>query len=452
MRRAIVMGGSFAGLLAARVLADHAEEVVVVDPDGADGSGQGAPHRRQLHALLSMGHAQLDRRLPGITAELVAGGAQVGRGPQVRYYVDGALKACLPDNTLLGATRPFLEEHVRRRVLALPNVTVVPAQARDLLFDGTRVCGIRLLPVADTARPDALAELTGDLVVDAMGRSSRLGTWLVGHGWDSAPTDRMKVDLGYATAAFTRGDELPGTVVVHASPGPASGYQQHLSEPGALVAVEGNRWSAVLVGYGDYRPGRDPEAFLRRMRRCVGPLREVADRCRLDGDIETFHFGESRKRDFTRLGRFPGGLIAVGDAVASVNPIYGQGLTLATLAASSLSVHLRSGASAHAPAWDYFRRLRVVVNAAWKISAAADLAQPHVTGPYPPGYRLLRWVGDKVVEASVTDRTVNEEFMAVVNMRKHPRVLTSPRLLLRTARVLTSRQSIAVGLRTGRRS
>ncbi|WP_405453757.1 hypothetical protein OG350_35680 [Streptomyces achromogenes] len=437
MRRAIVMGGSFAGLLAARVLADHAEEVVVVDPDGADGAGQGAPHRRQLHALLSMGHAQLDRWLPGITEELVAGGAQVGRGPQVQYYVDGALKACLPDNTLLGATRPFLEEHVRRRVLALPQVTVVTAQVRDLVFDGARVCGVRVLPAEDTARPAALADLSGDLVVDAMGRSSRLGTWLVEHGWDSPPMERMRVDLGYATATFHRGDELPGTVVAHATPGPANGYEQRLSEPGALVAVEGNRWSVVLVGYGDYRPGRDPEEFLRRMRRCVAPLREVADRCRWDGDIETFHFPESRRRDFTRLGRFPGGLIAVGDAVASVNPVYGQGLTLATLGASSLSAHLRSGAAPQAPAWDYFRRLGVVVDAAWKVSAVADLAQPHVTGPYPPGYRLLRWVGDKVVEASVIDRAVNEEFMAVVNMRKHPRALTSPRLLLRTARVLS---------------
>ncbi|MFF4715934.1 hypothetical protein ACFY2V_31760 [Streptomyces eurythermus] len=35
------------------------------------------------------------------------------------------------------------------------------------------------------------------------------------------------------------------------------------------------------------------------------------------------------------------------------------------------------------------------------------------------------------------DRAVNEEFTAVVNMREHPRALTSPRLLLRTARVLT---------------
>ncbi|AYN41607.1 hypothetical protein D9753_25075 [Streptomyces dangxiongensis] len=439
MRRAIVMGGSFAGLLAARVLADHASEVVVLEPDGANGSSHGAPHRHQLHALLSMGHAQLDRWLPGLTEDLLAGGARLGVGAEVSYYVDGVLKPCVPSNTMLGATRLFLEEHVRRRVLAVPNISLVRAQARDLIFDGAKVCGIRFTSACDTMTSDKLAELDGDLVVDAMGRSSRLGSWLLRNGWDSAPMDRMRVDLGYATAEFHRGNELPGTVIAHASPGPASGYRQHLSEPGALVAVEGNRWSVVMVGYNDYRPGRDPEAFLERMRRCVAPIREVADQCKLDGDIRTFYFRESQRRRFTRLKRFPGGLIVAGDAVASVNPAYGQGLTLATLAASSLSAHLRSGASPREPAWDYFRRLGAVVDAAWNVSATADLAQPHVSGPYPPGYRLIRWASDRVVEASIIDPTVNKEFMAVVNMRKHPRALTRPRLLLRSARVLSRR-------------
>ncbi|MFH9677566.1 NAD(P)/FAD-dependent oxidoreductase [Streptomyces sp. NPDC017405] len=436
VRRAIVLGGSFAGLLAARVLADHADEVRILEPDGTDSGGQGAPHRQQLHALLSMGHMQLDRWFRGFSEELVHKGAQLGTGPAVQYYVDGVLKPCLPDNTMLSATRPFLEEHVRQRVLALPNVRLKAARATGLLFTGTRVCGVRFRPGDHETSSE---ELSADLVVDAMGRSSRLSTWLREEGWEEAPQDRMRVDLGYATALFHRGGELPGTVIAHASPGPSTGYQQHLTEPGALAAVEANRWSVVLVGYRDYRPTRDPGEFLRRMRGCVAPLGQVATQCQLDGDIETFHFQESRRRSFTRLTRFPGGLIAVGDAVASVNPVYGQGLTLATLAASSLSAHLRTGASPQAPAWGYFRRMDAFVDAAWRVSTAADLAQPHVTGPYPPGYRLIRWAGDKVLKASVIDPVVNAEFMAVVNMRKHPRTLARPRTLLRTARVLARR-------------
>ncbi|GGW59231.1 FAD-binding monooxygenase [Streptomyces lucensis JCM 4490] len=411
-----------------------------MESDGTDSAGQGAPHRSQLHALLSMGETQLNRWFPGITEDLIRHGAQVGSGPAIQYYVDGVLKACVPDSMMLGATRPFLEDHMRQRVVALPNVQVRAARATGLLFTGSRVCGVRFQPRDSVTLCSGNEELDADLVVDAMGRSSRLGTWLREHGWDEPPLDRMRVDLGYATALFHRGQELPGTVIAHASPGPSTGYEQRLSEPGALTAVEANRWSVVIAGYGEYKPDRDPVEFLRRMRRCVAPLREVAGNCELDGDIQTFHFRESRRRNFTRLNRFPGGLLAVGDAVASVNPAYGQGLTLATLAASSLSAHLRAGASPRVPAWNYFRRLGVVVNAAWQVSTTADLAQPHVTGPYPRGYRMIRWAGDKVLEASVIDTAVNAEFMAVVNMHKHPRALAKPRTLLRAARVLATRR------------
>ncbi|MER5615458.1 hypothetical protein [Streptomyces sp. NPDC002215] len=428
-------------MLAARVLSDHATEVVILEPDAAvsGGTGRGAPHKEQLHALLSMGHTQLERLFPGISKELIEGGARLGTGPAVQYYIDGVLKPCVPESTMLGATRPFIEEHVRRRVLALENVNVLAAQARDLVFSGSRVSGVRLSSMQPGLESLALDELEADLVVDAMGRSSRLGTWLVNHGWQQPPMDRMTVDLGYATAMFRRGAELPETVIAHASPGPASDYQQRLSEPGALAAVEGDRWSVVLVGYNDYRPGHDPREFRRRMRRCVAPLREVAEQCELDGSVQTFTFRESQRRNFTRLRQFPGGLVVVGDAVASVNPIYGQGLTLAALAATSLSAHLQSGASPHQPARGYFERVRAVVDAAWQLSTTADLAQPHVTGPYPRGYRLIRWAGDRVTAASVIDPVVNKAFMDVIHMREHPRALTRTRILARTARVLAQR-------------
>lgn len=441
MRRAVVLGGSIAGLLAARVLSDHADDVVILEADdlGEDATGRGAPHRQQLHALLSMGHTHLERWFPGLTGELIAGGARLGTGPEVQFYVDGALKAPVPDLRMLGATRPFIESRVRRRVTSLPNVRVLRGRAEDLRFGAGRVCGVRY-STAEESSPRAGQQdaLDADLVVDAMGRSSRLGTWLLRSGWDHAPLHRMRVDLGYATAEFRRGDELPSTVVAHASPGPASGYQPTLSEPGAVVAVEDNRWMVVLVGYTDHRPGRDPAEFLARMRRCVAPLHEVADRCTLLGDVRTFAFRESLRRDFTRLRRFPGGLVAVGDSVASVNPIYGQGLTLAALQASCLSTYLRAGSPPHDPAWEYFRRAAVVVDAAWQVSATADLAQPHVQGPYPRGYRLARWAGDKITEASVIDSGVNQAFMDVVHMRRHPKSLTHPRVLARTARVLAA--------------
>ncbi|MEU8761457.1 hypothetical protein [Streptomyces sp. NPDC048659] len=430
MKRAVVLGGSYAGLFAARVLSGYADEVVVLDADtiGEDGLGRLAPQRSQLHALLAMGHARLERWFPGLTEELVAAGARLGEGDEVRFYVDGRLKAPAEGTRMLGVTRPFLESRIRRRVAALPGVRLVAGEAaRGLVFERDRVGGVR------TASGEVLG---AEFVVDAMGRSSRLGEWLEGAGWERAPLGRMRIDLGYATATFRRGDELGRTVIAHSTPGPASDYLPTLTEPGGLAAVEGDRWSVVLAGYADRRPGTDPKEFRSRMRRCVEPLRTVADACELTGGVETFHFAESRRRDYLRLPRFPGGLVVVGDALASVNPVYGQGLTLAALQADSLAAHLRSGAAWHEPARGYFRRATAFVDAAWQLSTTADLAQPHVEGPYPRGYRLLRWAGDRITEASVLDPVVNTTYLNVINMVEPPRALTRPATLLRTARVL----------------
>lgn len=434
--RAVVLGGSFAGLLAARVLHDHADEIVILEPDGTcTPTGPGAPQRSQLHALLSMGHDQLEILFPGITEEMVADGAHLGTGDQVQFYVDGRLKVPAQDARMIGATRPFIEQHVRRRVLALSNVRLIKGRALNVRIRSERVFAVPYRDI-DSGRA---ADLPADFVVDAMGRSSRLGQWLEKSGWPAPRTERMRISLGYATARFHRGDELPDTVIAHATPGPASNYLPALCEPGALVAVEDQRWNVVIAGYDGYRPGRDPDAFRTRMLRCVEPLQQVARSCEMDGEPTSYHFRESKRRHYTSLPRFPGGLVVLGDALASVNPIYGQGMSLAALQAAALARHLASGTPTHQPAYRYFRRTAAVVNAAWQLSTTADLAQPHVNGPYPFGYPLLRWAADQVTRASIVDPHVNGTYMDVVHMRRHPRALTSPRVLLHTARTLLTK-------------
>ncbi|WP_434598529.1 FAD-dependent oxidoreductase [Streptomyces sp. A5-4] len=431
--RAVVLGGSFAGLLAARALHGHADEIVVLEPDGTCTSeSPGAPQRSQLHALLSMGHDQLEHFFPGITKEMVSAGAHLGTGDQVQFFVDGRLKVATANARMIGATRAFIEQHVRRRVFALDNVQLLKAKALAVRIRSGCVYAVPCRDI-DSGR---VTELAADFVVDAMGRSSRLGQWLEKAGWPAPGTERMRISLGYATARFHRGEELPTTVIAHATPGPANNYLPALCEPGALVAVEHQRWNVVIAGYDDYRPGRDADAFRKRMLRSVEPLQQVARSCEMDGEPTAYHFRESQRRHYANLPRFPAGLVALGDALASVNPIYGQGMTLATLQAAALARHLTSGTPANRPARHYFRSTAAVIDAAWKVTTTADLAQPHVNGPYPFGYPVLRWAGDQVTRASIVDPRVNGPYMDVVHMRRHPRALMSPRVMLHTARTL----------------
>ena len=119
--RAVVLGGSIAGLLAARVLSDHVDEVIIVEPDTLldDAAPRhGVPQARQVHTLLSAGRVQLDRWYDGFSDELLAGGAGWATPQNSRVYYNGRLKVPVPGSGMVMSTRPFLEAVLRRRALA----------------------------------------------------------------------------------------------------------------------------------------------------------------------------------------------------------------------------------------------------------------------------------------------------------------------------------------------
>jgi 2-polyprenyl-6-methoxyphenol hydroxylase-like FAD-dependent oxidoreductase len=395
MGKAVVLGGGFAGLLAARVLADHAETVVIAEPDELSerpAFRPGVPQGNQVHVLLPGGRVQLDRFFPGFTTQACAAGALL-----------------------------------RRRTLALPNVKVIRCRAHGIVVRGGAVAAVRC------GDGSGIWDEEADFVVDAMGRSSRLSSWLEQAGWDRPPLRRTKIDIHYATALFRRSPGVPEV-------GAAIAWQDVSGEPppiavAALGAIEDDRWIVCLAGFGEHRPGRQPAEFRERCATSLPPCFAAATSGELLGGIETYAQADSRRRDFAAVRRFPAGLVAIGDAVASFNPLYGQGMSSAALHASVLSEFLRSDPDLTAPARHFFRTQKVVVDAAWQMSTSADLARPDVDGPYPRGHRFRSWLGGQVVAASMRDEEIAARFNAVTYLSRHPSLLATPGTLLRAFRV-----------------
>ncbi|WP_240677196.1 NAD(P)/FAD-dependent oxidoreductase [Actinacidiphila soli] len=74
--RAIVLGGSISGILAARVLSESYERVTIFDRDVLPTDAvnrRGAPHGAHTHALLARGRQVLEELFPGFTADAPAG-------------------------------------------------------------------------------------------------------------------------------------------------------------------------------------------------------------------------------------------------------------------------------------------------------------------------------------------------------------------------------------------
>jgi 2-polyprenyl-6-methoxyphenol hydroxylase-like FAD-dependent oxidoreductase len=425
---ACVLGGSIAGLLAARVLADHARTVLIVERDvvNADGCPRaGVPQDRHGHGLLPGGRAQIERWLPGFTHEAQDLGGVLADPDQQAVYLDGQQQ--MPSGTsILMGTRPFLESRIRSRVVALPNVSTVSAQATGLEIRDDAVRAVSYVA-------DGVEHTIGvDFTVDAMGRASKLSGWVEHAGYQRPRLQRLRSDINYATALFRRSSdpaEYPITCSVAQFAGPAALDGQ---AGGAVTAVEGDQWLVMLMAYEPDRPPASIDAFRSTCAK-LPPVFGHAVSGPVTREVQTYRQVDSRRRDFTGLARFPARLISVGDAVASFNPIYGQGISSAALHASCLSDYLVAGPQLSWAATEFFELQEVVTDAAWTLSSGADTARLEATQgtPVPDDVARQRWTMEQVIQATLVDQAVTQAFIAVSYMLAHPSTLADPALIER---------------------
>ena len=107
--------------------------------------------------------------------------------------------------------------------------------------------------------------------------------------------------------------------------------------------------STSLVGYNCYRPPRNAEEF-REFARLM-PSRAIGNE--LDGlepcsPVYNFRYPEMRRFRYENMRTLPAGLVAVGDAYCSADPVSGAGMTKALLELDELRRLLRAGCLATA--------------------------------------------------------------------------------------------------------
>ena len=428
--RAVVLGASMAGLLAARVLTDSYAQVTVIERDELPETPthrRGVPHGRHIHALAARGQQILEELFPGLTTELAAGGAPAGDMlSDARFYLSGhRMRQTRTGLLLLCASRPFLEGQVRARVQAYENLQILDGYDVAGLSaspDGRRVIGARVLRRAD----GSAEELVGaDLVVDATGRGSRIPAWLETLGYPRPERDEVQIGLGYATRTYRlAADALAGKLAVLDAATPQN------PRTGALQRLEGDRWMLTLAGILGDHPPIDPDGFLDFARSLRFPdiYQAVRDAEPLDVPV-SFRFPASVRHRYERGNRFPAGLVAVGDAVCSFNPIYGQGMSVAALEALALRRHLERGIEPQPRRW--FRDLARVVDVPWDMSTGGDLAFPGVLGTRTLKIRLLGGYLNRLHAAAAKDAQLATAFMRVAGLVAPPPSLLSPGNTLR---------------------
>jgi 2-polyprenyl-6-methoxyphenol hydroxylase-like FAD-dependent oxidoreductase len=437
---AIVIGGSMAGLLAARVLSDHFSQVTLIERDkfnDAPESRRGQPQTRHLHGLLAGGRTILETYFPGLTASLQAGGATLGDMGQVaRWHISGGYRVQYESGMkALMMSRPFLEWHVRQRVLQLPNLKVLDGcTVAELLStpDGEQVTGVRLQSKRQQeSEPILSTDLPANLVVDASGRGTIATRWLEALGYALPPETQVTVNVGYATRIFRRQPtDLSNAKLLLISPDPP---QHHRS--GVAFPIEGDRWIVTLASWGEASLPQSPESFLEFARSLPAPdIYDLICNAEPLSEVVGYRYPASLRRHYERLTRVPAGFLLIGDALCSFNPTYGQGMTSAALQAETLDQLLKEHSSLTPLARKFFQRVARIVDIPWQLAVGEDFRFATTVGRKTPVTDTFNWYATHVYRATHTDPNVYTAFLRVMNLLASPLSLLHPQILWRVWR------------------
>lgn len=456
MSRIVVIGASIAGLGAAVALARQGHEVIVVEREPGDRTpspgiafGEKAPvlpQRRHSHAFLALSRNTLAERAPDVLASLLDAGAHPIRfADHMPETITDRTSRPGDENLVALACRRTTFEWVLRRaaerergISLRSGVTVMgldtgnspgtaPSTQRADPSGAPTVLGV--LVVNESAVREVVP---ADLVVDASGRWSPLRSWLEAAGADLPAEERHDSRLVYTSRFYKL---RPGSS--EPPPGSPVGADLVYCKYGVFKG-DGPTFSVTFAIPSDDRELRallDPGAFqaaaelMSATRAWVDPSvsEPVSDVAAMGKLVNTI-------RSNVRQGRpCAFGALAVGDAAAHSNPLYGRGCSLALLGAFELAEIVTAHADdleAVALAHEEMLRQRVVP---WVENATlqdrqsqASLSAYRGMEPAPGEDHLLQMAElfrDGVIPSTRSDPDVFRAFVRVLNLLDPPESL-----------------------------
>jgi len=449
-RSAVVIGAGIAGLCAARSLAGHVERVVLVErdrlPDGPV-TRSGVPQAHHIHALTTGGQRALERLFPGFQEQLIRrGGYPLAVPTDVLLLTPTGWQRRFPaTHTLLCASRELIEWTIRQHMSGCPGLTILDGHevfGLRLRSHGTSIAGVELQARRESGPPHYLS---ADIVVDASGRGSRMPAWLSAHGFGRPAETCIDAGAGYASRRYLVPDgadrDWKALMLLPKPP--------DFTRAGVLSPIEDRQWIVTLVGLGADGPPVDDAGFLAFARGIRSPLLfEAIDGAVPNSPIHGARHTSNRRRHYERMTRWPRGLLVVGDAVCCLNPVYGQGMSIAALTAVAIDDMLRAAAGRRDSdvhqGIDHSaqRTLASYTRDAWTVATGADLRFATTTGARPGiRHRLFHRYLDRVSHVANHDRHVFRALRDIAYLVRPPATVLRPSVV---ARVLYGRRETQI--------
>lgn len=423
----VVIGGGFAGLVTARVLSAHFDQVTVIErdqfPDGPT-ARKGVPQSAQSHVLLRRGVVGLAALFPGFVEELIAQGAVLSSASEDWWslFQKGLLPRFESDLSFPSASRALIDFVLLSRLRRINNI-----ELKDQIQLASIQLSLKKSPVIELQNSDGTREIVMPAAcVDASGSASQAEVWLANSGFGKPAQWTTNPGVGYCTYRI-RKPKLPqgchAVLVQHKAPTWSGG--------GNILPIENNAYLVTLTGYQGNHPPKDIPAFLgfaRALRTTV--LYEAIKDARFISRPKTFRKARNIFKRFSSLRQWPQGFLVIGDALANFNPVYGQGMTSAVLAAEAIASQAKLLSN---PA--RYKRLQSRVSrrllGPWVMAMLEDMRWIETKG-------LRRWLlhgafayVDRVMQISANDPRTCYRFLAVLHLEKSPLSLAAPAVVLK---------------------
>lgn len=432
-RQAVVIGAGMAGMPAARVLADHFEQVIVVENDALPSEASprpGTPQSKHLHSLLASGQRALSSLFPGFEEALVAAGAQVLQVSTTSEWEYPGYES-FPKRDLgfrsYCMTRPLLESVVRKHIAAIGNITTRQRCRGQVLMTseaGARVTGVSCLHSDGTNE-----DIQADLVVDASSNGQLTLNLLTALGLPVPKETTVGVAMGYSTTIFEIPQDFPAEWrMVGTLPDPPRNRRGAI-----LVPVEGNRWIVTLAGGHDSNPPDDEAGFMefaQQLRTLT--IYNAIKNARRCAPITRYGFKASRWRHFERLEKFPLGLIPFGDTICRFNPIYGQGMSVAAkeacLLRDLLQPEARDGNALESIPGEFLAQVQPIIDAPWATAIIPDFVDPLTEGERPADLEGALRFGAALRKLAYEDGEIHRLMLEVQHLIKPRSILREPEI------------------------